>query len=390
MRQLRVALFGSTGSIGRSTVDVIRHLGKGYKLVLIAANRSVREICVQAREFQPKMVLLTEPMAANRARRILGRRFKVLSDLSAVDQLLSEEIDIVIMAMSGTVGLTVVLKALRSGKRVALATKELMVAYGEIIMQVSRRYGGVILPVDSELAAIHQCLDGRPPDALRRVILTASGGPFWRRGLPDDVRISEVLKHPTWRMGKKITVDSATLMNKGLEVIETVRFFGIQPEQVEVVIHPESVVHSMVEFNDGSVLAQLSNPDMRLPIQYCITYPRRLPGLVLPFDFKKEHLRLDFYPVSQTEFPCLQLAFRALKGGAGATCVLNAANERAVAAFLENKIAFGSIPVIVEKTLGQYLKQDGGRGRFTVARLMKTERWAREYSEKIIMKTERK
>ncbi len=385
MKKTRIALFGSTGSIGRSALDVIRHLANRVKLVVIAAKRSVSEVCAQAQEFLPKIILLTDHEAANRARSMLDSRFKVLNDLASFDTLLAaEDIDIVIMAMSGTTGLSVVLKALRLGKKVALATKELIVAYGEVIMQVSRRYGGVILPVDSELAAIHQCLDGKPRSTLRRVILTASGGPFWRRGLPQNAQVADVLQHPTWRMGKKITVDSATLMNKGLEIIETVRLFGVQQEQVEVVIHPESIVHSMVEFNDGSVLAHLSNPDMRLPIQYCLVYPERLPSLVSPLFFKHKKLRLDFYPVNRTQFPCLQLAVRALKTDTGATCVLNAANEAAVAAFLGNKIAFGTIPIIIEKTLSRYLKQKKGTGRFTVTQLMKTEKWAREYSQMII------
>jgi 1-deoxy-D-xylulose-5-phosphate reductoisomerase len=256
------------------------------------------------------------------------------------------------MAMSGTGGLLATLAALQKGKRVALATKEILVGYGEPVMRAARRYGGTVLPIDSELSAVHQCLSREVqrtkdkgqrggPDAagVRRVILTASGGPFWRTGLPARARVADVLKHPTWSMGRKITVDSATLMNKGLEVIETCRLFGLGPEQVETVIHPQSIVHSLVEFNDGSVLAQLSHPDMRLPLQYCLTWPERLPSLVRPLTLH-EVGRLDFHFIRHSDFPCLALAYQALGSGPAATCALNAANQVAVSAFLGGRIPF--------------------------------------------------
>ncbi|MEO0050074.1 MAG: 1-deoxy-D-xylulose-5-phosphate reductoisomerase [candidate division WOR-3 bacterium] len=383
MKKTSVAIFGSTGSIGRSAVDVISHLIDRFQPFCIAAHQAVEQISLQAQRLKPRLVILTDPKAAEIARSKLGRGFKVLAGLKALaDVAQSDEVDILIMAMSGTDGLIPVLKALRAGKRVALATKEILVAYGELVMRTARRYKGKILPIDSELCALHQCLDGRDIKAVRSLILTASGGPFWRKGLPEDAKLDEVLNHPTWKMGRKITVDSATLMNKGLEVIETVRLFGVKPEQVKTVIHPESIVHSMVEFVDGALLAQMSNPDMRLSIQYCLTYPERLASPVPPISF--ENIKpLRFFPVDLDRFPCLKLAYQALKKGPGATCVLNAANEIAVAAFLNHKIAFGKIPVIIAKTLKEHLRQKKARVS-TLRALRKTENWAKGYALNLI------
>jgi len=231
------------------------------------------------------------------------------------------------------------------------------------VMAMARRSRGMVLPIDSELSAVHQCLSrkaqrttdkGQSPDLdtseVRRVLLTASGGPFWRTGLPARAGLADVLKHPTWLMGRKITVDSATLMNKGLEVIETCRLFGLEPDQVEPVIHPQSIVHSLVEFRDGSVLAQLSLRDMRLPIQYCLTWPDRSPSLTRALDLAGIG-RLDFHPVRHRDFPCLALAYQALKAGPAATCSLNAANQVAVEAFIKGRIAFGDIPKVIARVL---------------------------------------
>lgn len=383
MKKTSVAIFGSTGSIGRSAVDVIAKLSERFKPFCIAAHQAVEQICIQAQLLKPELVILTDPKAADIARAKLKRRFKVLAGEEALaDVAQSDALDILIMAMNGTAGLIPLLQALRAGKRVALATKEILVAYGEVVMKTCHRYHGQILPIDSELCALHQCLDGRDIRTVRSLILTASGGPFWRIGLPKDAKISEVLNHPTWKMGRKITVDSASLMNKGMEVIETVRLFGIKPEQVKTVIHPESIVHSMVEFEDGSILAQMSNPDMRLPIQYCLTYPERLTSPIRPLSFGNiNHLR--FFPVDFARFPSLQLAYQALRNGPGATCVLNAANEVAVTAFLNHKIAFGKIPVIIKSTLKQYLRQKKAKV-LTVAALRKIETWAKGYALSLI------
>jgi 1-deoxy-D-xylulose-5-phosphate reductoisomerase len=385
MRKTRIAVFGSTGSIGQSALEVIAHLSDRLKLVAIAAHQSVEQISLQAQKYKPELVILTDPAAAANARSQLNRQIQILTGTKALDRIAeSADIDLLIMAMSGTAGISAVLRALRTGKKVALATKEILVAYGELVMKTCRRYRGIILPIDSELAALHQCLEGRDKSTVRRLILTASGGPFWRKGLPKNPALSSVLRHPTWRMGRKITVDSATLMNKGLEVIEAARLFNIKPACIKTVIHPESIVHSMVEFQDGSILAQLSKPDMRLPIQYCLTYPQRLPSLVSPLPFDSI-TRLRFFPVNYEWFPCLRLAYQALAAGALATCVLNAANEIAVEAFLNRKIAFATIPVIIENTLVACLKQKR-KNRLTFAGLRNSEIRAAAYARSLIEK----
>ena len=388
MRRRRIALFGSTGSIGRSALDVVRHLPDRFEVTALAANRSVRRICEQAREFRPAQVILSDHGACDSARKALGPQSEVRWGPAAlIDAATARSTDLVVMAMSGTAGLLAVVAALELGKKVALATKEILVAYGEPVMRLARRHGGTVLPIDSELSAVHQCLSrkGRrtkdkgqsaDPDtsAVKRVILTASGGPFWREGLPAKARLAEVLKHPTWSMGRKITVDSATLMNKGLEVIETCRLFGLRPEQVEPVIHPQSIVHSLVEFHDGSVLAQLSLPDMRLPLQYCLTWPDRTPSLTRTLDLASVG-RLEFHAVNHDHFPCLRLAYRALDAGPAATCALNAANQVAVDAFIEGRIAFGDIPKVISRVLDG-LTTAGQPPRPGIARLLRTESWA--------------
>jgi 1-deoxy-D-xylulose-5-phosphate reductoisomerase len=254
-------------------------------------------------------------------------------------------------------------------------------------MKLARKHGGAVLPIDSELSAVHQCLSTqvrnpkskgqRPtPDtsSVRRVILTASGGPFWRTGLPAEATLADVLRHPNWSMGRKITVDSATLMNKGLEVIETCRLFGLRPDQVEPVIHPQSIVHSLVEFNDGSVLAQLSLPDMRLPLQYCLTWPDRTPSLTRTLDLARVG-RLEFHAVERGLFPCLKLAYRALDAGPAATCALNAANQVAVEAFIDGRIAFGDIPKVIARVLAGP-STSGRPSKPGIGRLLRTESWA--------------
>jgi 1-deoxy-D-xylulose-5-phosphate reductoisomerase len=386
MKRQRIALFGSTGSIGRSALDVVRHLSARFEVSVLAANESVLRICQQAREFNPTQVILSDRNACESARKALGPRTEVRWGTAAlIDAATARSTDIAIMAMSGTAGLLAVVAALEHGKKVALATKEILVGYGEPVMRIARRNGGTILPIDSELSAIHQCLSrkerGRKdkeqsaePDTtnVRRVILTASGGPFWRTGLPARAKLADVLKHPTWSMGRKITVDSATLMNKGLEVIETCRLFGLRPDQVEPVIHPQSIVHSLVEFNDGSVLAQLSPPDMRLPIQYCLTWPERAPSLTGTLDLAGVG-RLEFHPVNRDHFPCLKLAYRALDAGQAATCALNSANQVAVEAFIDGRIAFGDIPKVIARVLAGVPRPSSLAPRPSVKRLLRIE-----------------
>jgi 1-deoxy-D-xylulose-5-phosphate reductoisomerase len=386
VRRRRIALFGSTGSIGRSVLDVVRHLPDRFEVSVLAANRSVRRICGQAREFRPAQVILSDHDACQSARNALGPQTEVQWGPAAlIDAAAARSTDIVVMAMSGTAGLLAVVAALDRGKRVALATKEILVGYGEPVMRLARRRGGMVLPIDSELSAVHQCLSRKvqspkskvqspdlDPSEVRRVLLTASGGPFWRKGPPSKARLADVLKHPTWSMGRKITVDSATLMNKGLEVIETCRLFGLRPDQVEPVIHPQSIVHSLVEFRDGSVLAQLSLPDMRLPIQYALTWPDRAPSLPRTLDLTAVG-RLEFHAVNHDRFPCLRLAYRALAAGAAATCALNAANQVAVDAFIDDRIAFGDIPRVIARVLAGVPRSSSPVPRLSVGRLLRIE-----------------
>jgi 1-deoxy-D-xylulose-5-phosphate reductoisomerase len=387
VRRQRIALFGSTGSIGRSALDVVRHLPDRFEVSVLAANRSVRTICEQTREFRPAQVILSDRNACESARKALGPQTDVRWGPAALlDAATARSTDVVVMAMSGTAGLLAVAAALELGKKVALATKEILVGYGEPVMRLARRHGGTVLPIDSELSAIHQCLSRKgqrkdkgqsaDPDTsdVRRVILTASGGPFWRTGLPARAKLDDVLKHPTWSMGRKITVDSATMMNKGLEVIETCRLFGLRPDQVEPVIHPQSIVHSLVEFNDGSVLAQLSPPDMRLPLQYCLTWPDRTPSLTRTLDLAGVG-RLDFHAVNRKHFPCLELAYLALGAGPVATCALNAANQVAVEAFIDGRIAFGDIPKVIAQVLAG-LSDSRQPAKPGISALLHVESWA--------------
>jgi 1-deoxy-D-xylulose-5-phosphate reductoisomerase len=282
--------------------------------------------------------------------------------------------------MSGTIGLLPTLAALEAGKRVAIATKEILVGFGEHVMRTAAISDAVVLPVDSELCAIHQCLAGRPGREIRRVLLTASGGPFRRKGPPTRATVAQVLKHPTWNMGDKITVDSATMMNKGLETIETARLFSLKSNQIDAVIHPGSIVHSLLEFVDGSTMAQLSHPDMRLPIQYCLTFPDRLPSPVRELNLA-EVSKLEFQPIPRGRFPCYDLALRASRQGGAMPCVLNAANQVAVESFLADRIVFGSIPSIIDRTMRAYRRQaKAGPKRLTVRSLLNAESWATDYA----------
>jgi 1-deoxy-D-xylulose-5-phosphate reductoisomerase len=288
--------------------------------------------------------------------------------------------DVVLFASSGTAALDAVLAAIDGGKTIALANKEILVMAGSIVMERARRRGVAVLPVDSEHNAIHQCLHGREPADIRRLILTASGGPF--RELPADrlrhVTPDDALRHPTWRMGPKITIDSATLMNKGLEVIEAHWLFSVGPRQIDVVVHPQSIVHSMVELVDGSIIAQLGVTDMRLPIQYAFSYPERWRAPLAPLDLTRAG-RLEFEPPDTARFPCLALAFRALEGDAGLPIVLNAANEVAVAAFLQSRLGFAAIAEVIAESMDAY----ESAGRATISGLddvRMVDRWARDFA----------
>ncbi|MBN1161908.1 MAG: 1-deoxy-D-xylulose-5-phosphate reductoisomerase [Dehalococcoidales bacterium] len=348
----RIALLGSTGSIGRQTLDVVRALHRRFKVVGLAAGSNLKLLCEQAKEFTPEYICYarSDNKAARDAIAALDCKFLPLEEMAS-----RKEVDVVVIATSGLAGLGAVLAAVKAGKTIALANKESLVAAGAIITAEAEKNKARILPVDSEHSAIWQCLRGekQPP---RRIILTASGGPFldYPPEQMNSITVVQALAHPSWKMGKKVTVDSATLMNKGLEVIEARWLFNIPIEDVKVLVHPQSIVHSMVEFADGSAKAQLSRPDMRLPIRYALTYPNRLPNNDLPGLDWDNFSDLEFRQPDIKKFPCLSLAIAAGKKGGTFPAVLCAADEVAVGLFLREKIGFTDIPRVVDKVLQKH------------------------------------
>jgi len=349
----KVLLLGSTGSIGTSALKVAQDIPDRMEIVGLAAQRSVEALVAQVRETGVKQVALTDEAAAAQARALLPADVTVHAGSSGlVDLVRASEADMVLVAIVGVAGLAPALAAIEEGRHLAVASKEILVMAGEAVMEAARRKGVDILPVDSEHNAIFQCLEGHRHSQVRRILLTASGGPF--RQLPADqlphVTVAQALKHPTWSMGRKITIDSATLMNKALEIIEAHWLFGATPEQIEVVIHPQSVIHSMVSYADGSVLAQLGNPDMRTPIAHALAYPDRIDSGVDSVDLA-QIAQLNFRKPDYERFPCLRLAFDALHAGGSAAAVLNAANEIAVEAFLDRRLGFREIPGLIETVM---------------------------------------
>ena len=348
-----ISILGSTGSIGRQTLDVVEQLG--LKVAAITAHSSVERVEEQARRFSPRLAVMTDEAAArDLAVRLADTPVRVLGGFSALEEAATvPEADTVVTAVVGMVGLRPTLAAIRAGKRIALANKETLVCGGELVMNEAERCGAEIVPVDSEHSAIFQCLQGcADRREIRRLILTCSGGPFFGMSREEVGKMTkaDALKHPNWTMGPKITVDCATLMNKGLEVIEAMRLYRLPLEQVDVVIHRQSIVHSLVEYRDGAVLAQLGTPDMRLPIRYALTYPARAHSPAEPLDLLSCP-PLTFAPPDTEAFPCLKLAMDCAKTGGTSCAVLNGANEAAVGLFLENKIPFGQIPKLVERAL---------------------------------------
>ena len=348
-----IALLGATGSIGRQTLEVVRELG--ISVAALTANTQADLLERQARQFMPRLaVLYDEKAAADLRQRLRGTGIEVMSGeegLLAAATL--TEADTVVTAVMGSVGLKPTLAAIEKGKRIALANKETLVCAGELVMDAAERYGAEIVPVDSEHSAVFQCLQGcRDRGEVKRILLTCSGGPFYGRTFEELERVTaaDALRHPNWHMGPKITVDSATLMNKGLEIIEAMRLYRLSVEQVQAVIHRQSIVHSLVEFRDGALLAQLGTPDMKLPIRYALTYPHRAESPDAPLDLLTCGA-LTFAPPDETAFPCLRLARQAAKTGGTACAILNGANEAAVGLFLEGNIGFNDISRRVERAL---------------------------------------
>ncbi|MBR3953614.1 MAG: 1-deoxy-D-xylulose-5-phosphate reductoisomerase [Oscillospiraceae bacterium] len=376
----RLSVLGSTGSIGTQTLDVCRRLG--FEVTALAAGSNIELLEKQAREFRPKLVAVYDEEAAKRLSIALSDTdITVLSGEEGVLEAASADCDTVLNAVTGIAGLRPTIAAIEAGNDVALANKETLVAGGKRVMDYAAEKGVKILPVDSEHSAIFQCLQAKGDySRIKKLILTASGGPFFGRKAEELINVTpeDALNHPTWNMGRKVTIDSATMANKGLEVIEAAHLFGVSADNIEVVIHRESIVHSLVEFTDNSVLAQLGVPDMRTPIQYALTVPERCESAVQSLDLAKV-CTLHFYPQDNEAFPSTNIARYALSLGKTATAAFNAADEIAVAAFLEGKIGFTDIPKIIEKTVEMSLP-----GGTTFEEVFETDKEARKFASSLI------
>lgn len=381
-----ISILGSTGSIGTQTLDVVREIG-GINVKAITANNNIELLEKQIREFKPDIAaVMNEEMAEKLKERVKDCGTKILSGIDGlIEAAVYKDVDTVVTSVVGNIGIVPTFEAIKAGKNIALANKETLVSAGELIINAVKKYGVKLYPVDSEHSAIFQCLRGNEDNKIRRILLTASGGPFRGRKREElsNVRAEDALKHPNWSMGKKVTIDSASLMNKGLEVIEAKWLFGVDVEDIEVLIHPQSIVHSAVEYEDGAVIAQMGEPDMKVPIQYALTYPKRVKNSFPKIDFAKRN-SLTFEKPDMDTFKCLSLAYRAIKTGGTMPTVMNGANEMAVAAFLENKIGFLDIADIIEKTMMSYnVKYD-----YTVEDLVEADKWARDFSNNLIMTKE--
>ncbi len=379
---MRVAIAGSTGSIGKQTLEVIRSTREvdKYQVVGLSANSSVEDIVSQAQSFKPAVVAIADPAARKKVAerlKLTDPKIEVVDDATQLAALA----DVVVNGVVGFAGLSVTMSTLKSGKRLALANKESLIAAGPVVAPLRKTAGAEIIPVDSEHCAIHQCLRSSQnfPRDLSRLLLTASGGPFRGRSRDSlkDVSVADALKHPTWSMGPKITIDSSTLMNKGLEVIEAHELFGVSYDAISVVVHPQSIVHSMVEFRDGTTIAQLSMPDMKLPIAYALDYPNRSTSSFGVIDWA-ELSRLDFEKPDRDTFRCLDLAYQAGRIGGTAPAWLSAANEVAVETFLAGGLKWSEIPSIIEATMQHH----DGQIPKTVDDILEADRMAREWAMK--------
>jgi 1-deoxy-D-xylulose-5-phosphate reductoisomerase len=373
----RIAVLGSTGSIGTNCLDVIAHLPDRLQAVGLSAHSSWQALFEQAERFRPRHVVVTDArLRGDLDPTDLPEGSRLLFGEDGVREMVTHpDVDVVVSAIVGAAGLAGTWAALEAGKTVAVANKETLVLAGALVTELAARTGGRLLPIDSEHSAIFQALQGNPPGSVERIVLTGSGGPFrgWSRARLAEVTVEQALRHPTWRMGPKITVDSATLMNKALEIIEARWLFGLPPERIEVIIHPESVIHSFVEFKDGSVLAQLSPPDMRLPIQYALTYPERVPGPARRLSWRDLSAWHFEQPDPET-FPALQLGYEVARKGGTCGAVLNAANEAAVARFLVGDLRFEDIARACRAALDHHHYSPTP----TLAELVGCDRWARQ------------
>jgi 1-deoxy-D-xylulose-5-phosphate reductoisomerase len=383
----RIAILGSTGSIGRSTLSVAESYPERFQIIALAAGSNLEAAFEQARRWRPRTLSVAAEPDADRLRARLKEaglsEIEVVHGTAGTVRVATHpEADFVVSAIVGVAGLEATYEAVKAGKTVGVANKECLVAAGELITAEARRQGKPLLPIDSEHNAVHQCLRGGRMEEVERIWLTASGGPFLNtpRSEFSSITVEQALNHPTWKMGKRITIDSATLMNKGFEVIEACRLFNMPPAKVEVLVHPQSTIHSMVEFVDGSILAQFSVTDMRLPILYALTYPERIQS---DMRFPVGNLRhLDFCPPDMKKFPCLRLAYEAAEAGGAKTVALNAADEIAVAAFLEGSINFDEIPRIIENAVAA---SNSGKLE-SIAKVLEADTEARRYAQERVRK----
>jgi 1-deoxy-D-xylulose-5-phosphate reductoisomerase len=383
----RIAILGSTGSIGRSTLSVAESYPERFQIVTLAAGSNLDAAFEQSSRWRPRVIsMATEADAEtlrSRLKNVGLRGIEVVHGATGTVQVATHpEVDFVVSAIVGVAGLEATYEAVRAGKTVGLANKECLVAAGELIAEEARKQGKPLLPIDSEHNAVHQCLRAGRMEEVERIWLTASGGPFLDTPLDDfgTITVDQALNHPTWKMGRRITIDSATLMNKGFEVIEACRLFRLPPSKVAVIVHPQSTIHSMVEFVDGSILAQFSVTDMRLPILYALTYPERIQS---DMRFAVSDLRhLDFSPPDLKKFPCLRLAYEAAEAGGTKTVALNAADEVAVAAFLEGSIGFSDIPRIIEDVLAA----TSSGPMESIAKVLQADQEARRYAQERVMR----
>lgn len=377
-----LAILGSTGSIGTQTLDVVRDLPEMFRVAVLAANTSDKKLEAQIEEFRPELAVLADEAAAARLKARYKGTTKILGgEDGLVAAAVFPAVDMVVTSLMGFAGLAPTLAAIRAGKNIALANKETLVAAGELVRREASAHGAAIFPVDSEHSALFQCLQGEKRETVESLILTASGGPFRgrRKEALEGVSIGDCLKHPTWSMGRKITVDSATLVNKGLEVIEAHWLYDMPYDKIKVVVHPQSIVHSMVAFQDGAVMAQLGVPDMRLPIQYALTYPERMASTLARLDFARLGT-LTFEEPDTKTFRGLDIAIEAGRAGGTAPCVMNAANEIAVAAFLDGSIRFLDIYDIIEQTLSAR----SVRPAESFEILQEEDAWARAYAVRLL------
>ncbi len=372
-----ISILGSTGSIGTQTLEVVKNVGS-INVVGMTANTSIELFEKQVREFKPSVVCVMNSDCAEKFKNnISDLDIKVVTGMDGLVEVATlDECDTVVNSVVGNIGLVPTVAAIKAGKNIALANKETLVTSGELVMKLLKEYNVNMYPVDSEHSAIFQSLQGNSMNKIHKILLTASGGPFRNRENLENITVEDALAHPNWNMGKKITIDSATLMNKGLEVIEAKWLFGVELEQIQVLVHPQSVVHSMVEYEDGAVIAQLGEPDMKVPIQYALTYPNRVKSNFPKIDFLKRN-SLTFEEPKIEKFRCLALAYEAIKTGGTMPTVLNAANEIAVAKFLNKEIGFTDIAALIEKAMTAYTV----KYNYSLEDVLEADAWARNYAK---------